>query len=639
MTHEQFEQMVRRLEVEAPKDFRAYRFRVGLLAALGYLYVFTILAILIGLLVLLAYFMMTKKGGGGAGLLKLGAGIGLLAFAVVRSLWVKLEPPTGCELSKDEAPKLFSEVEQIRQTLAAPPIHHVLLTDEFNASMSQRPRLGVLGWMKGYLCLGLPLMDAMTPEQLRGVIAHELGHLSGNHNRFTGWIYRVRQTWEQILARLTQEQRWGSGIFTKFFGWYAPYLSAYSFVLARSHEYEADRCAAQVVGAKVAGDGLIQLTLRGAAVEEKFWPDVFRSARSSDKPPEELFVSLGGFARGPVDASLGEKALVRGLRRKTGYVDTHPALRDRLRGLGHPAADASGDSIRALVEEMAQPIATNAAEYYFGDAADRFRLVHSSTWGFLVQEPWKQRHEELRVAEEELAELAKKAEAGPLSGEEAWNRARLTFNADGGDAALPLLRAAVEISPGHAAANYLLGQTLLENDIGEGVGHLETAIKADPTCAPQALDLIRDFHEREGREAEAETYQRQVLKQQDFLATAGEERQGASASDVFLEHGLSIAEVSRIAGNLKGFARVGRAYLVRKQVKHLPEKPFYLLGIVPYTPWYKLETEAAQRALLSDVVGGLAFEGETYIIIIAGSYKSLGKKMKKVSGSLIYERA
>src|SRR5207249_200161 len=114
---------------------------------------------------------------------------------------------------------------------------HVLLTDDFNAAAAQRPRLGIFGWQENYLLLGLPLMLALTPGQFRSVVAHELGHLSGNHGKFGGWIYRINRTWEQLVERMTQSRSWVSGIFTKFFGWYMPFFEAYSFVLRRQQEY------------------------------------------------------------------------------------------------------------------------------------------------------------------------------------------------------------------------------------------------------------------------------------------------------------------------------------------------------------------------------------------------------------------
>lgn len=50
MSREQFEDLVKRLEVTARNDPGGYTIRVGLLAALGYVYIFIVLAALLALL-------------------------------------------------------------------------------------------------------------------------------------------------------------------------------------------------------------------------------------------------------------------------------------------------------------------------------------------------------------------------------------------------------------------------------------------------------------------------------------------------------------------------------------------------------------------------------------------------------------
>jgi len=56
---------------------------------------------------------------------------------------------------------------------------------------------------------------------------------------------------------MQQEKKRGSEIFEVFFDWYAPYFGAYSFVLARAREYEADRCSVEVVGKANAARALV----------------------------------------------------------------------------------------------------------------------------------------------------------------------------------------------------------------------------------------------------------------------------------------------------------------------------------------------------------------------------------------------
>ena len=91
-------------------------------------------------------------------------------------------------------------------------------------------------------------------REFRAVLAHELGHLSRHHARFGNWIYRIRQTWDRLLAILANEGSLATKPFAKFLGWYAPYFNAYSFVLARANEYEADAASMRIAGARIGGE-------------------------------------------------------------------------------------------------------------------------------------------------------------------------------------------------------------------------------------------------------------------------------------------------------------------------------------------------------------------------------------------------
>ena len=175
---------------------------------------------------------------------------------LVRSLWVRIPAPVGIPLRKEQAPALFETALRLSRDVRAPQVHEVILDGSFNASVVQIPRLGVLGWSRNYLTVGLPLMDALTPEQFEAVLAHELGHLARAHGRFRAWIYRLRTSWTQLAENLRKQGRRSWFIFARFFEWYGPLFGAYTLVLARSQEYSADRHSAEAVGATIAADAL-----------------------------------------------------------------------------------------------------------------------------------------------------------------------------------------------------------------------------------------------------------------------------------------------------------------------------------------------------------------------------------------------
>ena len=323
ITQEQFDALVTKLEKFSKNHPQSYRLRVALFAILGYTYLFLIL---IGLLALIGLVVMSILFGHLANAITIKFGIFLLipAWAIMRSLWVTFPPPQGLKLTRHQAPRLFALVDELTHKLQAPRFHNILLNQEFNASVVQIPRLGILGWQENYLLLGLPLMHSLSLEQLKAVLAHELGHLSGNHSRFAAWIYRIRRTWTQVYERLHQSnQHKASVLFNHFLDWYWPSFNAYSFILARMNEYEADRCAAQLAGVHNTAQALINVEVK-ARFLDSFWSDIYQQVEHQAAPPDNAYSSMLTFLRTPINEDQSNQWLKQALTQKTSNTDTHP---------------------------------------------------------------------------------------------------------------------------------------------------------------------------------------------------------------------------------------------------------------------------------------------------------------------------
>src|SRR5919106_2619941 len=296
MKAEQFHTLVKRLEETARRDPSGYRTRVALLAVLGHAYVWGVLLLVVGALALVAW--LTVAAGRSSGLANnLAIPLVVFAAAIVRAMWVRFDRPEGRRLSPGDAPEVFGLVRALTERLVTPRFHEMLVTFDFNAAVSQTPRLGFLGWYRNSLLLGLPLMEAMSPEEFRAVLAHEMGHLSRQHGRFGAWIYRTRALWIRLTERLESQQHWGYHVFDWFLSRWAPYFSAYSFVLARQHEYEADHVAAEVAGAGNPGRALHRLELLGAYLDQRVWSEVARDAEHLAKPPQGVPARLAAALR------------------------------------------------------------------------------------------------------------------------------------------------------------------------------------------------------------------------------------------------------------------------------------------------------------------------------------------------------
>src|SRR5437588_858521 len=200
MDQRQFEALVQRMERFAVRAPGTYRSWVLALALFGYTLLLALVIVLLLLLALLAFGLRDAAWLS----VKLGLVVGALLLVVLRSLWVRLEPPTGEPLARQEAPAFFARLDRLVAGLHTPRVHRVLVTEDFNAAVMQLPRLGIFGWYRNYLLIGLPLMQCLSGPQFEAVLAHELGHLSRGHARLGNWIYRLRRVWMRLDSALAQ---------------------------------------------------------------------------------------------------------------------------------------------------------------------------------------------------------------------------------------------------------------------------------------------------------------------------------------------------------------------------------------------------------------------------------------------------
>lgn len=623
-----------RLEGFAARRPGAYRLRVLLLGSLGYLYILAVLAALV-VVDLLALALMTR---GGLIVVKyLVLPLAAFSWLIVRALWVRIPPPEGRELHRAQAPALFAMVDEVRRALRAPRVHHVLLTDELNASVVQVPRLGILGWQRNYLSLGLPLLHALPPEELRAVVAHELAHLSGADGRGAAWVYRVHGTWHRLMDALARENHRGRVVFERFFRWYVPYFEAYSAVMSRSGELRADRLAASVAGAATAASTLLRVEVRGRFLGEVYWPEVMRAANREEEVPAAAFTALAERVRGPVAPERASAWAREACRAATHPGSSHPSLADRLAALGFPPGEDGAHPVGA----PEAPLERTAAEAFLPGLADVATDRLDREWRERTAAWWRERVDQLRALRARKAALDAAAAGGSLDEPGAWERARhaaqLALAAEeDADGALGLLRGWLQAHPGHHEAAFLLGRILLERGDPAGVEPLEGAAAADPGFLLPACEALFEFHLARGDAEAAERVRERALARQEALAGVQRERSTLHRDDVLLPHGAPAALLATLAGLLAGERRVKEAYLARKQVAHFPEEPHYVLGVVLARESAWGDGGQRERALLQRLADG--FDESCLVVVLNDAPARLRRRFRKLAGARVHGR-
>lgn len=581
------------------------------LFALGFGYLFGLLACLAGLL--LVFILLALTGKGTVLAIKFSLPIIWLLYIGFKSLWIRVPRPEGKLLERKDHQELFRMVDELRKASNSPKVHEILLDGDFNASVIQIPRLGILGWQKNYLIIGLPLLLALPAEEFKAVLAHELGHLSRSHSRFSMWIYRARKSWLRILEQLQQEARTGAFFYMKFLTWYIPKLDKHSFALARLSEYEADHFAAQMMGRRSVVSALLRIHLVGNWLQEHYWPNIQALAGEQPKPANPFKGMLAQFT----SVTFEEPSLASLMYRESSAYDTHPSLKERLDILGE----------QAFIPDR---LKVSAAEFYIPDRLSFWMDNIGQEWMKNVEASWVNHYDKVRKSRDRFNELEALSQQRTLEVQELWELAQLMGELKGEEEAWVIYEEIVHREPAFAPARYEVGRMLLKRRDESGIGHLEEAISLDPRATVACCQLICSYLESEGRKIESIKYITMIQKWEQARRENQEDRNQIKAEDHFEYHQLESAALHNLVTYMSGIRHVKKWYIVRKRLRHFPENPLYVMGIVPSRTVFLRKRSASQmNRLLQQVAQSGRLPGETIVVNLT-NHRSIHKKLKSV---------
>ena len=129
------------------------------------------------------------------------------------------------EITAEEQPRLFDFLERLCADTGAPRPRRVYLTRDVNAAVFYDSSFLSLFWpVKKNLLIGLGLVNVLTLDELKAVLAHELGHFSQRSMRVGSYVYVAsgvmedmifgRDKWDDLLAEWRRQD-----IRLAFFGW------------------------------------------------------------------------------------------------------------------------------------------------------------------------------------------------------------------------------------------------------------------------------------------------------------------------------------------------------------------------------------------------------------------------------------
>ncbi len=546
--------------------------------------------------------------------------------------------PTGRKLSDNEAPELHKLIAMLRRDLDCPQIHQVLLTEDFNAAVVQTPRLGIFGWSRSWLILGVPLLLAASPQEVASVLAHEFGHISKRHGRQGNRIHQMHQSWEKLFLKLQQNSgsgfiRMAGAFVSKFLDWYWPRFHARAFVLSRQNEFMADRIAAEATSSDFAAAALWRIDCTGQMLETEFWKNLWAETESSPDPPDNLCERLATACRDAPRAENAARWCNHALQRVTNNQDTHPSLSERLNAIGISAQQLRSAGFPAAPE-------ISAAAGLLTEDMQRIEADINGRWRNSVLSIWRDRHRRISA----IAGLANTAEQIPSSASqdpaELWTQTRRILDVQGLDAAEPSLRRMLKLSPDHVGATFALGQLRLSQGHEDGedlllhVLSLQTAEWTQP-----AGDVLEHHFSQTGRPGELKRVRRQLDDFERARIAADKERTDIRRGDVFVVHGLTAAEMKRMQSALLKQEDCLVAWLVQKEMRHFPEERLFVVCVDSNTgAGSSLRADRNDR-MITSLLLKLDLPGRPFIVNPTGEFKAVATRMMKNADWKIFDRS
>ena len=419
-------------------------------------------------------------------------------LALARIAFTLFPSPKGQRLGRIDAPMLWSEVDRIAARLGAPRVHQIRVDERMSASICSRRSWLLFSW-RHTLVLGLPLLRALPPEEVRSVIAHELAHLLRGDTILLRSVYRAHALWGTLdgLANRNRHGRIERLILR---------AARRGSVLTRRHnlasERAADRIALRVASPSVVARALVRTFLAERQIEV--------SLRDLERREQSQGLSAPTDRMARIERVLTEVDpraaawLAEELCDVTWPSSSHPCLRQRVRSI-------TGDVDVAVPNPISA--SESAASAWLGTLRHEVARALSQADKSLRERLWKAESEVLRTWHQRIDALrARMDELGP---EELREFAlRLEFVGRPEAAREPLERL-VRACPEDADALCHLARVLFEHgqdhDEYHARGLLHRAVEIAPEHAGLCEMTLGRWHARAGRVEVARTCFRRAI--------------------------------------------------------------------------------------------------------------------------------
>jgi len=231
-----------------------------------------------------------------------------------------IRKPDGFLVTEYKHPKLFKIInETAKEVNIKPPSEVVLVPNSM---------IAVTGLFKKRMLIGIASLNAITIDEFKSIIAHELGHFYGNDTFFGYFIARIRVALSKTLEALNT----GNNHYTLFSFLFYIYINIFNIIFSlttmtysRQAEYRADKIAANIAGSNIFSEGLLKYSSYSIFFETIAYKMIATLAQRQT-PTNNIYETCNKVYQKEDPIKIKQKIL----EQKTKLFGSHPSMSQRI---------------------------------------------------------------------------------------------------------------------------------------------------------------------------------------------------------------------------------------------------------------------------------------------------------------------
>ncbi|MCW9014144.1 MAG: hypothetical protein OQL06_10200 [Gammaproteobacteria bacterium] len=430
--------------------------------------------------------------------------ISVATIATILSYYLfklNIDLPAGRPLSNEDSASLIALVNEICDDCNAPKIDFIKLTNICEIEIIRTPTNGFPVLFTNTLLIGLPLMQSLSPIQLKAAIYRKIIHLTGTYKRPTAWIYFYQKTLSLYKKAHSKQWQLPNIFMLAFFSWFTPVFRLLAQAACRQEELYADAAASQAMIDNSIVNMLTTSSICKKYLEENYWPHLFNKAYKYKSPPYFPYSSLERNLRINIDRESAQSWLDHELQTEN-HSNFMPSLRTRFENLGHTG------------NNLPEPVTESSAHHFLNSSLAEITKQMDKVWFITHRFDWQQKYKKGQLEQNLLKEYRIQASKGLLSDTKIWEYILLIKRYVDEPEASELYKQILKYNPRDPRISFDIGRTLIAKMDDSGIEALENTIKLDSSFTVMACQLITKYYVRAGNNKAAQSYRRQALAYQ-----------------------------------------------------------------------------------------------------------------------------